>query len=409
MSRNNFQQVLRWFSFLTVLATVVFALPVPEAEAAEPLWQQLTMRRRVDANPNADYTLTESNGPWLILASSFSGEGGEKQARDLVFELRKRYSLPAYYYGMTFQLNDGNVGRGLDKYGSKIRRRLQRGDRVVEHAVLVGEFPSVDDPAAQRLLEQIKTMEPDVLEPDDGETSAQSLANVRQFQKQLKQKIGKSANKGPMGHAFLTRNPLLPREFFVPKGVDDDVAKWNKGLEYSLLECPGKFSIKVATFQGRSTIKNITGNEANESVRTATDDDPLVVAARNAHLLAVALREKGWEAYEFHDRYESYVTVGSFDHGDRLADGRIILSGRNAQIIVDTFGARSPNNVLNKPAMQDRMLEQQRLDQFKRLYAGSGQVAEGFHPKRFVGLPFDIIPEPIEVPKQSISAAYVRN
>jgi len=39
-----------------------------------------------------------------------------------------------------------------------------------------------------------------------------------------------------------------------------------------------------------------------------------------------ALREKGWEAYEFHDRYESYVAIGSFDQGETLADGRVVLN-----------------------------------------------------------------------------------
>ena len=45
-------------------------------------------RKRVAADPNGDYSLAEKNGPWLIMAMSFNGEGGETEARELVTELR---------------------------------------------------------------------------------------------------------------------------------------------------------------------------------------------------------------------------------------------------------------------------------------------------------------------------------
>ena len=107
-------------------------------------------RKSVPANPTADYTLTEDNGPWLILASSFKGEEAAEQAHELALELRRDYNLPAYYFDMTFKLDDANPGRGIDHYGGKIKRRYRQGDKVVEHAVLVGEFPAIDDPEGQR-------------------------------------------------------------------------------------------------------------------------------------------------------------------------------------------------------------------------------------------------------------------
>ena len=363
-------------STLFLLILIQSQASSPEATAVEPLWQQLIPRKKVAAQQNVDYTLTENQGPWLILAASFSGDKGQQQAHDLVMELRSRYSLPAFYYGMTFRFDDSSPGRGLDQYGGKIKRRLQRGDQVVEHAVLVGEFTTIDDPAGQKLLARIKKLQTDVLTSKDGERTAQSLTAVRKYHHRLKQKLGKASPNGPMSHAFFTRNPLLPREYFVPKGVDAEVAKWNqgKGSDYSLLKCPGKFSIKVATFRGRSTIKQASAKMADRRTRKATEDDPLVVAARKAHLLTVALREKGWEAYEFHDRYESYVTVGSFNAGRQLPSGKIVLPSREAQIIISTFGAASPNNVFNKPARQDKMLEKQRLEQFNRMQIGRAHV-----------------------------------
>jgi hypothetical protein len=175
------------------------------------------------------------------------------------------------------------------------------------------------------------------------------------------------------------------------------------------MDCPAKYSIKVATFRGRSSLKSANEELGDMSTRKAREDDPLVLAVKNAHLLTTALRDKGWEAYEFHDRYESIVAIGSFNEGQRTADGKVALQHRDAKIIMDTFGASTPNNIFNRPAQQDLQLEQQKKRQFESLLGTQGQVANGFHPKKFVGLPFDIYPEPIVVPKQSVSSAYARN
>jgi hypothetical protein len=393
-----------------------------QSHAAEPFWRQVMPRKRVEADPNADYTLVEKNGPWLIMAASFSGDSGEQEARDLVRELRGDFNLPAYYYAMTFQIEEKGLTGGLDDYGAPIKRRYLRGSRVLEHAVLVGDFPRIDDPEAQSLLDRVKTLEPASLRVDDGETTSQSLIAVRQFHRALAQRLGKPAPGGPMSHAFLTRNPLVPKEYFAPPGVEEEVAKWNKDFEYSLLKCPGKYTVKVATFRGRSTLKATDAElEKASRVRRAEESDPLVVAVDNAHKLTVALRSKGWDAYEFHDRFESYVAIGSFDEAQRLADGRLAPGTRDAQIVVNTFGAAMPSAGFEKPAykemgvrqadaakvdMKEELIKQQFNSRFSK---GLGDVAEGFHPKRFVGLPFDIQPQVIEAPKQSISSAYVRN
>jgi hypothetical protein len=238
------------------------------------------------------------------------------------------------------------------------------------------------------------------------------------MQRAIKQRLGQPIKRGPMGHAFLTRNPLLPKEYFTP-GVDPDVAKWNENFEYSLLKCPGRYTIKVATFSGRSTLSGTEEIDGGAKLRRAKDDDPLVLAGDNAHKLAVALRSKGWEAYEFHDRSESYVTIGSFNEMQKLPDGRLIPASREAQIIINTFGAATPNVSLEKPAYRElgvrdeaasaiESKEERIKQEFTNRFKGLGDVAEGFHPKRFVGVPFDIQPVPIEAPKISISSAYVR-
>ncbi len=95
----------------------------------------------------------------------------------------------------------------------------------------------------------------------------------------------------------------------------------NKNVPHSLLDCPGKYSVQVATFKGQVIIKQ-NEIEAIESGKKQLSSD-LADAAMKAHQLTEALRMKGYEAYEFHDRYASIVTVGSFDSvGTPRADGR---------------------------------------------------------------------------------------
>ncbi|NOZ40916.1 MAG: hypothetical protein GXP24_11925 [Planctomycetes bacterium] len=395
---------------VTLIATVLLATQLPTVCTAKPMWQKLVPRKKVAADPQGDYTLTETNGPWLVMAMYFAGEEGEAKARELVLDLRQNHGLPAFHWGMSFQLDDANPGRGIDDYGGKIRRRYRRGNQVTQHAVLVGNFPSLGDPEAQDILKQIKTITPNTLRPDGESPTAESLTNIDKFRNYLRKNHGKEGLAGPMSHAFVTRNPLLPKEYFAPVGVDEDVAKWNSGQEFSLLKCPKKYSIKVATFKGRTSLVK-AGRQGDSDTRTrkAKKDDPLVVAVKNAHLLTMALREKGWEAYEFHDRHQSYVTVGSFDEGQQVANDSIRLNDRDAQIIIDTFGALTPNNIFNRPAQQDLQLEQQKKRQFAKRLGNQGQVASGFHPKKFVGLPFDIYPKPVVVPRRSVSSAYARN
>jgi hypothetical protein len=114
----------------------------------------------------------------------------------------------------------------------------------------------------------------------------------------------------------------------------------------------------------------------------ATDvSDDLDKAAEKAHKLAYALREEGVEAYEFHDRHESIVTVGSFDSiGQPLPDGKTELHPGVLQIM-QTYGAdRTP-----LPGM-------------------AGQL--GLRPKTLKGISFDAQPLPVEVPRVSLGAAY---
>jgi hypothetical protein len=376
---------------------------------------------------SGNLSLTQENGPWLIMAASFSGEGAQTQADNLAQELRKRFGLRAYLHQMSFGFGDESPGRGLDEYGAPVRRRYQRGGQVREYAVLIGDFAAIDDPQAQQILNRIKTLEPDALNVDVGET-AQSMAQVRRWEDALLEKLGKPRKRGPMAQAFFTRNPLLPREYFVPKGVDSFVAKMNDGVEHSLLDCPGAYTVKVATFRGKTILQTSAEQEQPGTTfwnrRKKDDRNPLVEAAENAHLLTEELRNHGFEAYEFHDRTESIVTIGSFAQAaQRMPDGRVVVMPA-VQRIIETFGAAydTPSDPLtgigNDSFTQQRVAQE--TQQFNmRLNGERSPIVPGMNPKHVKILrgngkrkrteriiPMDVHPHVIDVPKRSIASAY---
>jgi len=359
-----------------IVLVVAWAGFMPAAAGAAPPWEKLLVFNRVEADPEKTYQITEENGPWMIMACSFSGEQAEQQARNLVYELRKRYKLPAYMHEVRFDFGEETSGRGIDRYGAPRKMRYRRGGTLEEIAVLVGDYPYVDAPEAQRTLKKIKYSQPDCLKIDKGKSTTQSLAGWRLMQKHLQAAIGSvNKEKGPMGHAFVTTNPLLPREYYVPKGVSKLVLRMNKNVKHSLLDCPGRYSVQVAHFTGKVILDqdDIQAIESGEKKMKSSLDK----AAEKAHKLTEALRAKGYEAYEFHDRYASIVTVGSFNSvGTPRPDGKTEINP-NIHAIMKTFGA--DQTVL------------------------PGQPAGTLKPKLLANIPFDIQPIPVQVPRRSVS------
>lgn len=376
-----------------VIGLALFGCLAAKAVAAPP-WNALIPGKQVEADPEKSYALTKQNGPWTILACSFSGPDAEKQAQELAVELRKRYKLEAYTHAMRFDFGE-TQGRGVNAYGAPRRMVPQNGRQLSEVAVMVGNYPAADDPEAQKILQKLKYTTPNCLDVKSGKVTSQSLAGWRLIQKEALDRIGDEKKRlgqawsggekkklGPMGHALVTTNPLLPKEQFVASQVVDQFEiDMNKDAKYSLLDCPGKYTVQVATFKGQVSIRQ---DEIREIESGKRGDSALADAALKAHELTEALRMKGYEAYEFHGRYASIVTVGSFDSvGTPRADGKTEI---NPQIhkIMESFKAKPINNVVGMPggAMQ---------------------------PKTLLGIAFDIQPVPVAVPQRSISAAYSRN
>jgi len=328
--------------------------------------------RKIEADPHQQYRLAESNGPWLVMAATFSGEGAERQAHDLVVELRRDFHLEAYTHEMTFDFSNDL----RDPRSGRLRGHYHAGDRLREVAVLVGNFPTVDDGKAEKTLQTIKYATPATLDVKRNGGTTQNLSALRRFVSSLYAPGSEQRQKGPMGKAFLTTNPMLPKEYFAPKGIDKLVEQMNDGVQHSLLDNPARYTVLVATFKGSVVLKQDKIREIENGKRMKSK---LADAAWKAHRLTEGLRAKGYDAYEFHDRHASMVTVGSFNSpGLPRADGKIEINPQ-ADKIIRHFKA--------KPA-----------------YGTTG----GLKPERVAGIVLDIQPMLVEVPKRAISTDYAR-
>jgi hypothetical protein len=403
---------------LLAASTLAVFAALSTTAAGQTTWGGFRLFKQVEADANNAYPLTERNGPWMIMVATFAageprdddsrGKTPEElaaerekrrqeaaaQAQELVYELRKEHKLEAYTFVQKFNHNDGVVqGRGLNRYGGPQRMRYQRKPVAEEIAVLVGNYPAIDAPEAERDLKIIKDIEPRALSLPElakqKRRTYQQLVSWRLSQKIVTPEQFKAANShqkwgelkhlqinnttrqfGPMGSAFITRNPMLPNEDVQGPYIDKVVYDMNKEVRYSLLDCPGKYTVQVARFAGATVVDQKRIREVQKG--QAKLDSRLDEAAINAHKLTEALRLKGFEAYEFHDRSASFVMVGSFDSvGTPRSDGKIEINPKIYNIM-RTF-APDP----------------------------------GGKPKTLVDIPFAVQPIPVTVPRRSISADYV--
>ena len=338
----------------------------------------------------SSHLLTEDNGPWMIFVSAFAGSGAEAEARQLVESLRKEFKVNAYLHRQHYDFTENVKGKGFNKYGEPKKMKYNSDMEFDEVAVLVGDFQSVTDPRLQKILKGIKYASSEQLALRGGKESptTRRFAGIRSLQKKIT-KNGEKRRKGPLGNAFATRNPMIPKEAMAPKGLDPLLIEMNRRVKYSLLENPGKYTVRVASFRGQVVIDQkkiyeIQNNKRRMDGRINDTDD-------KAEELAAILRAKDIEAYVYHDRHESIVTVGSFaEIGSKRKDGKIELVPRVAQII-QTYGpekTRIPGASSQYAGIQPRAIT----------------IGKGPSKKQYI---FDVAPQPIVVPRRSIATDYL--
>jgi len=379
--------VLRW-------CCLALSVGVPSIASADgpSLLRMFSRAGRVEADPADDYTLAEEDGPWMILAHTFVGEGSRGRAQQLVLEIRRDLHLPAYVYREEFdftgEVNTGAPMQTAASSSSFRTRRMRYANKVRydAHAVLVGEYDRVDHPKLEEDLQRIKTANPPVFSDREGMAAETDITNPVTAVKALHQKfLRRRADKdqaGPMISAFVTRNPMLPEDYFQPPQVDSFVAKLNEDMPYSLLECEGKYTVVVRTFEGLGAI--VSGSDDGKFEPSIQRLDEY---AAQAQQMTAYLRKEGHEAYQFHDRTKSIVTIGSFNSLGRELPGGRFQYDAGILAVMNEFRAF---NVDPRIAAQVARKTQ----------------AKGNAAKHVKNIPFDVQPTPIAVPKVSKRSLY---
>lgn len=251
----------------------------------------------IEATRGKTYQLDSRHGPWMIMVTSFPlGESKEQQknaeevANELVYQLRKK-QVPAYVYSMDDK--EDEVG-GYDRQGRPRTKKYISQRSML--GVVAGNYDDIEGRVPQLTLKFIKKFQPKVKVKDwDGKEIEQTLV---------------------LNKAFLARNPLIPAEEFTAKVKDPLLLKLNSRADYSLFQNKGKYTLVVATFRGNSQVKSTEFGSFEKKQQKGTNIS-LEAAAEESELLCRTMRaQKNLDAYVWHDRYQSIVTVGSFQSAD---------------------------------------------------------------------------------------------
>ena len=373
-----------------VLFAVASAFLHGTVAVAQSGWLPTSWFSGGEIDPQAMYPLAEKDGPWLVLAKTFRGEGARDDARKLVQELRSSHRLTSYTHEKAFDYTGEQRGMGLNPDGTPKRMRYANAGQVVEVAVLVGDFASFEDPRGQKMLQKVKQLRPRAVD------AVQANRLESEFLQANRDHIGgaAAASKPPLHAALLIPNPLLPADYFSRQQIDEFVMQMNADVSHSLLACPGRYTVRVATFTGAGTFNTAAGGGDEQpadrglvvvnrflevlkgngwrdpQLRGLEQESRLVDAADQAHRLTEALRRQGWPAWEFHDRDSSIVCVGSID--------QLVVPGPGGRQAPNPEIARIAAALGPDPAALSR-----------------GQIL----PRAFDGILLDVQPKPIDVPR----------
>lgn len=263
---------------------------------------------KIEAVQGKEYKLSPKHGPWMIMVASFNDVPAERRkegltalqaANQLVYELR-RMGVPAYTFHQGQLLGQLEAESGNNQNKKFIARR----DQI---AVLAGNFGRADDPQAQKIMGYLKNgFEPEFLKDS---RNGGILAKT-------------PGRPTALSRAQMTTNPLMSTDDLKRNTVDPLVKRLNADMQYSLLKNKGKYTLRVATFEGMSSIVQV-GNQQPEKAKNFFEKmmgDTLDESGKKAWELTEVLRaarkigyDRDFEAYVFHERYRSIVTIGSFD------------------------------------------------------------------------------------------------
>lgn len=364
----------RSFAALCTAAVVAGATAAP-ADAAPPSLMRLFGKAKPIDEADS-FILTEEDGPWLLLATTFVGEDAKSRAQRTAIEIRSELRLPAFIYKEEFNFTgttarDNTTGRAT---------RYANPHQYQAYAVLVGEYDSVENKSIDDDLVRLKSADLEVFrDPTDvaAEYNTKTPSSmIKAFSEQLF-KTRKGRGRNPMAAAFVTRNPLLPESFFQQPQVDSFVKQLNEGTKFSLLDADGKFTVVVRTFNACGTLIG-----AKNQDEFTPSEERMAKFARQADKMVQELRKQGEEAYQYHDRDRSVVTIGSFE----------------------TLGQELPGGGFQYEPEIRRLMQQYSALNASRAKRVPGR--QGVAANHVAMIPFDVQPTPIAIPKVSKRSFY---
>jgi hypothetical protein len=245
--------------------------------------------------PIEPWLLTKEAGPFMVLAKTFRGPESEKLALVLAKELRTKYNLPTYVLRSKDWPGKSNI-RGIPPTAdpSVVQAKVgipEKFRTIDEAAVLVGNEKTLK--GSEVLLHQVKKIKPDCLN---------GMPHMFQWREGLHT-------------AMRTTNPYVAAQYLYPRKQDKLIVQMNQTAR-SIANCPGRYSLQIAEFAGRSTV-----NYKDEKFQgfASLRKSPLATAADDAERMAAKLAKDpdiqrlGQPIYVYHDRRASRVFIGSFN------------------------------------------------------------------------------------------------
>jgi hypothetical protein len=265
-------------------------------------------------DPIEPYLLTKENGPFMVTAKSFRGPDAERFALALVLELRRDYGLPAYILRYK-DIPQHSLIRDIPPTAPTAQNRphvgLPEKYRTYDEAiVLIGNEKTVKD--RDVLLHKVKKIRPQCLN---------GLPKLYPWREGLDKATG-------------TTNPFVPaQDLYSAPRRNKLIVQMNEGPR-SVMNCPGRYSLQIAEFAGRSTLIDGRGQGGVVMDQQFLGDQnlkksPLATAAQDAESLAEALakdpevRQTGYYPYTYHDLTSSKVLIGSFNAPDDPAAAKL--------------------------------------------------------------------------------------
>ena len=299
----------------------------------------------LECDRTKQYRLNERQGPWMVMCATFrpglnpeaKGLTPEQAADELVYELREK-NIPAVAWVMDSKKQTlkttGRDGEEKRKVMASVRGGV---------AVMAGNFGTLDDEKAQRALASIKKMQPKCLAPDPKKSRGWTgmTASGGRF------RLTPGRKSGPLARAQLVTNPLMSPEEIArrTRRRDPVLVRLNGGREHSLSGCPGKYTLVIAQFHGKGVMQ-IAGTEAADLGRGDELTDSLDKAGRQAWELCQVLRNRDKvEAYVWHTKHRSIVTVGGFDDPRDPAAARLARTYAAAAPALGPAAAPQPRTI----------------------------------------------------------------